>query len=102
MITVPVGYGHGYFRALSDRGEVIVGGRRRPIAGRVCMDQLMVDIGPDGEAYNGDEVVLIGSQGEASITADELARWAGTITYEVLTNINTRVERRYIGAGTTS
>ena len=102
VITVPVGYGHGYFRALSDRGEVIVGGRRRPIAGRVCMDQLMVDIGPDGEAYNGDEVVLIGSQGEASITADELARWAGTITYEVLTNINTRVERRYIGTGTTS
>ena len=67
------------------------------------MDQFMVDIGPDGEAYNGDEVVLIGSQGDASISATDLARWAGTIPYEVLTNINTRVDRRYTGgAGTTS
>ena len=62
----------------------------------------MVDIGPDGEAYNGDEVVLIGRQGDRSITADDLARWAGTIPYEVLTNINTRVDRRYLGSGVTS
>ena len=102
LVTVSVGYGDGYFRALSNRGEVIIGSRRRPIVGRVCMDQLMVDIGPDGEAYNGDEVVLLGSQGDVSITATDLARWVGTIPYEVLTNINTRVRRRYMGAGITS
>ena len=102
IVTVPVGYGDGYFHALSDRGEVLIRGHRRPIVGGVCMDQLMVDIGPDGEAYNGDEVVLIGSQGDASITVTDLARWAGTIPYEVLTNINSRVERRYIGARVTS
>lgn len=97
VITVPVGYGHGYFRALSDRGEVLVGGRRRPVVGRICMDQMMVDIGPDGEAYNGDEVVLIGPQGEAEITASDLAEWADTIPYEVFCAINNRVERRYKG-----
>ena len=97
VITVPVGYGHGYFRALSGRSRVIVGGRRRPVVGKVCMDQMMVDIGPDGEAYNGDEVVLLGSQGKAEITASELAEWAGTIPYEVFTAINNRVERRYTG-----
>ena len=99
VVTVPVGYGDGYFHALSDRGRVIIGGRRRPIVGGICMDQLMVDMGPNGEAYNGDEVILIGSQGDVSITAVDLARWAGTIPYEVLTNINTRVDRRYIGGG---
>lgn len=99
VITVPVGYGHGYFRRLSGRSHVIVGGRRRPVVGKVCMDQMMVDIGPDGEAYNGDEVVLLGSQGEAEITASELAEWAGTIPYEVFTAINNRVERRYTRGG---
>ena len=102
IVTVPAGYGDGYFHTLSGRGEVIIGGRRRPIVGGVCMDQFMVDIGADGEAHNGDEVVLMGSQGDESITAVDLARWAGTIPYEVLTNINTRVARRYIDPGTTS
>ncbi len=95
VVTVPAGYGDGYFHSLSNRGRVIVGGRRYPIVGGVCMDQFMVDIGPGGEAYNGDEVVLIGSQGEVSISVSDVARWAGTIPYEVLTNINTRVARRY-------
>ncbi|MCY4370462.1 MAG: alanine racemase [bacterium] len=102
IVTVPAGYGDGYFHSLSDRGAVLIGGRRRPIVGGVCMDQFMVDIGPGGEAYNGDEVVLIGSQGDASISAADVARWASTIPYEVLTNINTRVARRYVGPGTTS
>lgn len=102
IVTVPVGYGDGYFHALADRGQVIIGGRRHPIVGGVCMDQLMVDIGPEGEAYHGDEVVLVGSQGEATISVDDLARWAGTIPYEVLTNINTRVTRRYVDPGATS
>lgn len=98
LVTVPAGYGDGYFRALSNRAQVLIGGLRRPVVGRVCMDQMMVDIGPDGEAYNGDEVVLLGSQGNSSVTATDLAGWAGTIPYEVLTNINTRVARRYVGA----
>lgn len=96
MITVPVGYGDGYFRALSNRSEVLVRGRRYPVAGRVCMDQMMVNL-EQGTAYNGDEVVLLGAQGEQRITADELAEKAGTIAYEVLTNINTRVPRVYVG-----
>ena len=97
VITVPAGYGDGYFRALSNRGEVIIGGNRHPIVGRVCMDQFMVDIGPEGTAYNGDTVTLMGSDGQISVTAEEIAAWANTIPYEVLTNINTRVSRVYRG-----
>jgi alanine racemase len=99
VVTVPVGYGDGYFRRMSGSAQVLVGGRRLPVVGRICMDQVMVDLGPDGEAYNGDEVVLLGGQGEGPpITAEDLADWAGTIPYEVLTNINTRVPRRYLCA----
>lgn len=88
VVTVPVGYGDGYFRALSNRARVRLRGREYPVVGRVCMDQMMVDIGRDS-AYNGDEVVLLGD----GVTAEELATRAGTIAYEVLTNINTRVPR---------
>jgi len=92
VVTLPVGYGDGYSRALSNRSEVLIGGRRVPIRGRVCMDQLMADIGR-GSAYNGDEVVLLGRQGDQEITAWELAEHAGTIPYEILTMINARVPR---------
>ncbi len=95
MVTVPVGYGDGYFRALSNRAEVLIRGERHPVAGRVCMDQVMVNIG-QGTAYYRDEVVLLGRQGDAEVTADELAGWASTISYEVLTNINARVPRVYL------
>jgi alanine racemase len=98
LVTVPVGYGDGYPRALSNRAEVLIGGRRHPVRGRVCMDQLMVDIGWDS-AYNGDEVVLLGGEGDSAITAETLARWAGTVPYEILTGINARVPRVYPGAG---
>ena len=94
LVTVPVGYGDGYFRSLSNRAEVVLRGRRRPVVGRVCMDQVMVNI-EWGEAWNGDEVVLIGEQGEARVTVEELAGWAGTIPYEILTAINARVPRLY-------
>lgn len=97
VITVPVGYGDGYFRALSNRSEVIVRGVRYPVVGRVCMDQMMVNLA-EGTAYNGDEVILLGAADGQSISAAELAGWAGTIPYEVLTNINTRVPRLYCGA----
>lgn len=94
VVTVPVGYGDGYFRALSNKAEVIIRGQRHPVAGRVCMDQIMVNL-EWGTAYYRDEVILLGRQGQQSITAEDLANWAGTIPYEVLTNINTRVPRVY-------
>jgi alanine racemase len=96
MVTVPVGYGDGYHRRMSGSAHVLVRGRRCPVAGAICMDQIMSDIG-EGSAYNGDEVVLLGRQGGEEITAADLARWAGTIPYEILTSINTRVSRVYKG-----
>jgi alanine racemase len=97
VITLPVGYGDGYPRALSGRAHVLVRGQRRPIVGRVCMDQVMVSLGKDGTAYNGDEVVLLGAQDGEHITAEELAVWAGTIPHDILAGINTRVPRVYGG-----
>ena len=94
MVTVPVGYGDGYFRALSGGAEVILRGRRYRQVGRICMDQMMVNI-EDGTGYNGDEVVLIGEQGGERVTVEELAERAGTIPYEVLTAISERVPRVY-------
>lgn len=96
IATVPVGYGDGFPRALSSRGEVLLRGQRRPIAGRVCMDQFMVDLGPDGTAYNEDEVVLVGVQGDDAIRVEDVARQAGTIPYEILTGLNERIPRHYI------
>jgi alanine racemase len=97
VVTVPVGYGDGYFRRMSGQAQVIIRGKRYPVIGRICMDQLMVNIEWDS-AYNNDEVVLLGESedGGVSITCEELAAWAGTIPYEILTNINTRVSRLYI------
>jgi alanine racemase len=96
VVTIPVGYGDGYFRTASDGAEVIIRGKRYPVVGRICMDQLMVNIGWE-TAYNNDEVILLGEDGETGvgITCEDIAQWAGTIPYEVLTNINTRVPRLY-------
>jgi alanine racemase len=92
--TVPVGYAEGYRRNLSNRAAALVRRRRRPLLGRVTMDACV--FGVDGEVEVGDEVVLVGEQGRESIRAEELARWADTINYEVTTGINTRrVERSY-------
>lgn len=92
IVTVPAGYGDGWFRAHSNRAEVLIGGRRRPIVGRVCMDQFMVDVGDD-VVSTGDEVVLLGAQGDERITAEELAQHADTIGYEICTNVAARVPR---------
>jgi alanine racemase len=94
VVTLPVGYGDGYFRSLSNRAEVILRGKRHPQVGLVCMDQVMVNI-EWGEGWNGDEVVLVGEQGGARVSVEELAEWAGTIPYEILTAINARVPRLY-------
>jgi alanine racemase len=98
IATLPAGYADGYPRALSNRAEVWVGGRRRPVAGRVCMDQLMVDLGPEGGASLHDDVVLFGP-GAGVPGADELAAIAGTIPYEITCGINKRVPRVYEGGG---
>ncbi len=94
VVTVPVGYGDGYFRALSNRAEVLLRGKRQRQVGTICMDQMMVDI-EWGEGWNGDEVVLIGEQGGARVSVEELAGWADTIPYEILTAIGGRVPRIY-------
>jgi len=92
--TVPVGYAEGYRRALSGRAEALVRGRRRPLLGRVTMDACVFGVDEDVEV--GDEVVLLGGQGEERITAEELGALAGTINYEITTGINPRrVERSY-------
>jgi alanine racemase len=93
-VTIPVGYGDGYFRSMFQKAEVLLNGKRYPVVGSISMDQIVVNIG-QGSAYNGDEVILLGSDGKNSITCHELADWAGTIPYEILTNINTRVPRIY-------
>ena len=98
VITLPVGYGDGYARSMSGRAEALLHGRRVKVVGRICMDQVMVDIGWTS-AFNGDEVVLLGSSREdpgQRIRIEELAEWAGSIPHEVLTSINTRVPRVYV------
>jgi alanine racemase len=94
VVTVPVGYGDGYFRRMSNRAQVVLHGRRYPQVGLICMDQMMVNI-EWGSGYNGDEVVLVGEQGGERVTVEELAEWAGTVPYEILTAINDRVPRVY-------
>lgn len=94
VVTVPVGYGDGYFRSMSGKAKVIIRGKRYPVVGVVCMDQVMVNIEWE-TAYNGDEVILVGDSTSESISVEDLAEWAGTIPYEILTNINTRVPRVY-------
>ena len=93
-VTIPVGYGDGYLRSMNNKAEVLIRGERYPVIGNISMDQIVVNI-EKGSAYNGDEVILLGSDGKNSITCEELAEWAGTIPYEILTNINTRVPRVY-------
>jgi alanine racemase len=95
-VTVPVGYGDGYFRSMSGKAQVLLRGKKYPVVGLISMDQIVVNIEWDS-AYNDDEVVLIGEMEGESITAEDLAEWAGTIPYEILTNINTRVPRVYVG-----
>ena len=95
IITLPIGYGDGYMRAMSNRAKIIVRGVKYDQVGHICMDQMMINI-EEGTAYNGDEVILIGKQGDEEITIEDLASWAQTIPYEILTNINTRVPRVYI------
>ena len=85
--TIDVGYADGYPRAMGNRGAMLIGGRRCPVVGRVCMNFATVDLGPDADVREGATVVLIGTQGDEFIGADDLAAWAGTISYDILTGI---------------
>ena len=93
LALLPVGYADGLNRLLSNRGAVLVRGQRAPIAGRISMDQTMVDVTDVDGVEVGDEVVLIGEQAEEKITAADMARLTGTISYEVLCAIAARVPR---------
>ena len=94
--VIPIGYADGYSRELSNRGEVLIKGRRAPILGRVCMDMMVVDLTGIPDVGLTEEVVLIGSQGKEAITAVELAERANTIPYEILSAIGSRIPRIYI------
>ena len=91
--VLPIGYGDGVRRGLSNRGEVLIAGRRHPIVGTVSMDNITVDLGPETEVAVGEEAVLIGSQGAEAISAEEVAALLGTINYEVTCGISARVPR---------
>ncbi len=96
IATVPVGYADGYSRRLTGRAEVLIRGKRRPVAGTVTMDQILVDCGDD-DVELGEPVILLGRQGDDEITADELAERSGTISYEIVSAIGERVPREYRG-----
>lgn len=95
VATIPVGYADGYTRLFSNRAHVIVKGVRVPVIGRVCMDQFMVDVSNIPDVAIGDEVILMGSQGDQEVTADELADLIGTINYEIVCMVSSRVPRIY-------
>lgn len=95
IAVLPIGYADGYPRALSNRGTVLIRGRKAPVVGRVCMDLTMADATEVPDVAEGDDAVLIGSQGTSTLPAEEVAETAGTIAYELLCGIGPRVPRRY-------
>ena len=97
VATIPLGYGDGYPRSLSNKGYVLIHGKKAPILGRVCMDQFMVDVTDIPEAEYGDKVTLIGKDGDAEITADELGRLSGRFNYELMCDLGKRIPRIYTG-----
>ena len=97
VATISAGYGDGYLRAASERANVLIAGERCQVLGRITMDQMMVDVTKLPATKAGDEVVLIGRQGEQQLTATEIAQWAETVPWEVLTAITYRVPRIYRG-----
>lgn len=96
---LPIGYWHGYPRSISNRGSVIVGGKRAPVIGLVSMDMTAIDLTDSYDAAVGSEAVLIGSHGSERITVEEVAKWADTVNYEIVTRLNPRIKRIYIKPG---
>jgi alanine racemase len=99
IALVMCGYGDGYRRALSGRAQIIVRGRRAPVAGRIAMDMCMADVTDVPGVAPGDEAVIMGVQGGERINADELANLAGTISWEILAGVSQRVPRVYLRGG---
>ena len=99
IATIPVGYADGFIRAYAKEGKVLIKGKFAPIVGRICMDQFMVDVTDINDVKINDEVVLMGTQGENSITADDIAKALNTINYEVFCTLSKRVPRQYIRNG---
>ena len=99
VATIPLGYGDGYPRSLSSKGYVLIRGKKAPILGRVCMDQFMVDVSHIPGVCAGDTVTIFGSDGDVTITADEVAEKAQTIGYELICGIAPRVPRVYLKDG---
>jgi alanine racemase len=97
VASVPVGYADGYRRSLTNRGEALIRGVRAPVIGTVCMDWIMLDVSRVPDVQSGDEVILLGSDGQGhAIRAEELADWSGTIPYEFFCGISKRVPRVYV------
>ncbi len=99
VATIPTGYADGYSRALSNRGYVLIRGKRAKVVGRVCMDQMMVDVTGIPDVRMGDQVVLLGRSGDEYLSADDMAQMTGTIGYELVCDISGRVLRIYKGSG---
>lgn len=97
LAVISCGYTDGYQRHLGNRGQVLIGGQRRAVVGRVSMNWITADLGAGSGIQPGDEVVLMGRQGDQAIWADELAKHCSTIPYEILTGISRQIERRYVG-----
>ena len=96
IATIPIGYADGYSRLLSNNGRVIIKGKFCPVVGRVTMDMIMADVTNAGRVYVGDNVVLIGSENNLAVTAEEIAEKTNTISYEVVCRISSRVPRKYV------
>ena len=96
VATVAIGYADGIHRARSNKGWALIGGKRAPFIGRVSMDAITLDVGELGDVRLGDVATLLGADGDQRIRAEEVAEWSGTISYEVLTAVGPRVERRYL------
>ena len=96
IATIPVGYGDGYPRSLSNKGYVLIHGQKAPIVGRVCMDQFMVDVSQISDVKTGDVATLLGQDGDKRITMEELGDLSGRFNYEFACNLTARVPRVYI------
>lgn len=95
VATLPIGYSDGYLRGLSGKADVLVGGRRCPVLGRVTMDQIVVDVSKVKNPRLGMPVVILGKQGRREVSADELAQLAHTISYEIVCSFGSRLSREY-------
>ncbi|MBE6782685.1 MAG: alanine racemase [Ruminococcaceae bacterium] len=102
IATIPIGYADGYPRSLSNKGRVLINGKSAPIIGRVCMDQMMVDVTDIDDVKQGDVVTIIGKDGNETITVEELSAMSGSFNYEFVCNVNKRVPRVYIKNGKVS